>query len=137
MTNKFLPKTILSIDWGEKRIGVAIKKSDSMNVFGLDVLDNDNNFYVNFKKIINEYEPDFLVLGRPLNLEGEPTKQTKIIKDFAVNLAKNTNLDVSMQDETLSSEEASKRLNPKLSLKEKRRLINQLSAEIILEDFLR
>lgn len=136
MIDTINPKTILAFDWGEKRIGVAIKRDGSFIAKGLTVIDNDSDFWSSVIKIITQYNPDLLIVGRPLNLEGKETKQTQLTKDFADKLAKRTHKKVVMQDETLSSQEAKKRLNPNLNLRNQKRLINQLAAEIILEDYL-
>ncbi|MDP4038510.1 MAG: Holliday junction resolvase RuvX [bacterium] len=129
-------QTVLSFDWGEKRIGVAIKLAGEINISPLATVEMGNNPWNQINYLIKKHLPDILVVGRPLNLEGEKTEQTNLAISFAQKLAKRTNLKVILQDETLTTLTALQSMPKKASQKQKKLLVDQLSAKIILEDYL-
>jgi len=130
-------QTILSFDWGEKRIGVALKLSGQIFAKPLMTLyTKAPDLWTKINHLIVQYQPDILLVGRPLNLEGEKTLQTTKTESFAKQLAQKTNLKVKLQDETLTSFQAVKKLPRKIGRQQRKELIDQFSAQIILEDYL-
>ncbi|MCL6097761.1 MAG: Holliday junction resolvase RuvX [Bacteroidetes bacterium] len=130
---------ILAIDFGEKRIGLAV--TDPLNIFAypLSTLQNDSKFWNNLSKIISEYSVVKIVLGYPLKESGEQSSSTKMVVAFKEELQKRITLPVELVDERYSSDIAKQRIIASVSSKKKRRdksLLDKNAAAVILEDYL-
>lgn len=125
---------ILGFDFGQKRTGVAIAiDSDIQPLVTLDV----QSIQEDVLELVRKHQPDELVVGIPRNLDGEDTDQTRLARDFGQKLAKLTSLDVKYQDEALSSERALERIGSNTNISERKKILDQVSAQIILEDYLK
>ena len=129
----------LAIDFGEKRIGLAV--TDPLNIFAypLSTLQNDSKFWNNLSKIISEYSVVKIVLGYPLKESGEQSSSTKMVVTFKDELEKRISLPVELVDERYSSDIAKQRIIASVSSKKKRRdksLLDKNAAAVILEDYL-
>lgn len=129
--------TILAFDYGEARIGVAIKKADELGPQPLQTLQNNQQLNDSLKALIDEFGADLLIVGRPRNLDGESTTQTKSAEQFATMLQDTYKKEVKLQDEALTSEEAEIRIPASIPESQRRQVIDQYAAVIILEDYLR
>jgi len=99
---------ILGIDYGEKRIGVALSDEKGKMAFAYGVIANHGTEKVSaeIKKICAENSVGKIVLGKSLNYKGEPNPIMAEIEPFKTALEKETGLPVSYQNETLTSAEA-------------------------------
>ena len=105
---------LLGIDYGKSKIGIALAPK-SLLALKLKVLTNDDNFFKELARIIQENEVDKIVVGLPLNMDGTKSKETKEAEEFAEKLQeKFTKLRVVTYDERLSTVEAKKNLPGKL-----------------------
>lgn len=129
--------TVLAFDYGEARIGVAIKKADELGPQPLQTLKNDSQLQETLRSLVDEFGADVLVVGRPRNLEGESTAQTRAAEQFATMLKDTYKKEVKLQDEALTSEEAEIRIPASIPADKHREVIDQYAAVIILEDYLR
>lgn len=99
----------LGLDIGDKRIGVARINSVARLPEPLVTLENNENFVLELKNIIDKESVDLLIVGLPRNMDGGETQQTETVKEFVeVVLRPNINLPIIFYDETLSSVEAEK-----------------------------
>lgn len=130
-----LLNTILAFDFGDKRIGVAIKPANESSAEPLLTLQNNSDLFKNVGELLELHNPDLVVVGRPRNLDGESTAQTVKAEQFAMSLAGRYNNKVELQDEALSSEQAKTRI-PKALASKSRELIDQYAACVILENYL-
>jgi putative Holliday junction resolvase len=128
--------TILAFDYGDARIGVAVKFSEESVAEPLLTLKNDQDIWQNIQDLLNLHQPDLIVVGRPRNLEGEKTKQTDEAEKFASKLSKLYNNKIELIDEALSTEQAKQRI-PKSLANKYREVIDQYAACIILESYLK
>lgn len=135
ISKSLLEQTILAFDYGQKRIGVAISKTADLSAHPLTVIDTEIQLDKSLRHLFNKYQPDLVIVGRPRNLDGESTPQTALCEQFASSLEKRYKLPVRLKDEALSSQRAKQRLG-KISLKNQKRLLDQIAAQIILEDFM-
>lgn len=131
---------ILAIDFGEKRIGIAV--TDPMNIFAypLITLLNDSSFFTKLKKIIDEYNVVKILIGNPIKESGRESRIFKLIKEMKEAIEKNFGLQVDLIDERYSSEIARQRILETVASKKKRRdksLLDKNSAAVILEDYLK
>ena len=95
--------SIIALDIGDKRIGVARASSVAKLPEPLDHILNDQNFINNLADIINAHSADILVVGIPRNASGLETSQSRKIREFTADLTKQTGLPVTYVDESLSS----------------------------------
>lgn len=133
-------KRILAIDFGEKRIGIAI--TDPLNIFAypLTTILNDSKFWQNFQKIISEYTVVQILLGYPLKESGDQSTSSKAVIKFKEELEKRVSIPIELVDERYSSEIAKQRIIESVGSKKKRRdksLVDKNAAAVILEDYLK
>ena len=98
------------MDYGEKRIGVAV--SDPLQMFArpLKVLPGGQEFFAEFANILAEYTPQKIILGMPYDLEGKKTKKCAEVEVFSSLLLSYFDLPVECYDEAFSSVDARKKL---------------------------
>lgn len=126
----------LGIDYGNRRIGVAISDRTNKIALGLEVIINNDLdrsiFQIN--KIIDENEIRTVVVGLPLGLKNVVTNQTKETLNFIDELEQAVKIDIEKYDERFTSKIADKFLFHKKSKKTGDRDIK--SAQIMLQDYL-
>ena len=129
----------LSLDIGDKRIGVAV--SDPFNSYALPV---KTIFRKNLKtdldevcRIIKEKFVTKIVCGVPVNFDGTPSVQTEKAKFFIERLKEKTGLEVFEADERCTTLEAHETLIEQgFDRKERKNFVDSLAATTILESFL-
>lgn len=132
-------KRIMGVDYGDKRIGIALTDlmqiiASPLEVYQTKTLKDDIDYIC---KIIKDNDVEKVVFGLPLNMDGSEGDRAKITKKFASLVAQQTNAEIVFQDERLSSIEADEILIKCNVKREKRKkLIDKLSACIILESYL-
>lgn len=134
----------LGIDYGDKRIGIAISDESHSIAFVRDYLNNDNNLFNNILNLIKTENISTIVIGYPINFKSEKTIQTIKVEEFKEKLQTflNNNAffpNIVFFDERLSSSLAQSHIISS-GLKKKQRkikgIIDSASAQIILQDFL-
>ncbi|OZA16441.1 MAG: Holliday junction resolvase RuvX [Thiotrichales bacterium 17-46-47] len=101
----------MALDWGEKRIGLAVGQSLTGHARGLAVLKAKQGVpdWQELKKWLSKYQPEALVLGLPLLLDGKEQPLTERVREFANLLLSQIPLPLYWVEEQLSSSEASER----------------------------
>ena len=128
-------KKILGIDYGEKRIGLAIAD----NVLRLALPKGYvkcESLALAVKKIetlCSEWEIEKIVIGMPLELSGKESEFQKKAQNFILELKKKISISIEWQDERLTTKAAQKLLKGQKRSKEH---IDALSAQIILQTYL-
>lgn len=130
---------ILAIDFGEKRIGIAI--SDPLKIIAQPLtfvkrksIEEDIN---KIKNIINEYAVEEVLFGLPLRTNGEEGIEVEKVKEFAKILNKNVNIKINFWDERWTTKQAEEVLTLfDTSRKKKKKNIDRISAAIILQSYL-
>lgn len=133
-------KRILAIDYGEKRIGIAVTDPLNMFAYPLTTLENDSKFLMKMEKILKEYNVVKIIVGHPLKESGEKSRIAELIKKFCDVIKNNFALPVELVDERYSSEIAKQRILESVPSKKKRRdksLLDKNAAAVFLEDYLR
>ena len=128
---------ILAIDYGEKRVGIAL--SDPLRIISKPfcVLENNENLFVDINKIISEQQVEKIVLGIPYNLKGEDSHKTIEVKQFGEELKGKISLPIIFWDERYSTVEANESLEKMgYSVMEARKVVDKVAASIILKNFL-
>ncbi len=131
---------ILAIDYGERRIGLAV--SDPMRIIasGLDTLEvrSDAEAIQRIKSVIDEQEPSLIVVGYPLDKSGLEGPKAQKVRMLTEKLKTLINIPVTLWDERMSTVSAQKMLI-ETETKKKRRSknkIDELAAVVILRHFM-
>lgn len=124
--------TILALDIGQKRTGVAI--SHGIIAEGIETLSGGQDCVKELGHLVEREKVDEIIIGLPLKSSGEPTKQSEKIREVAQIIKKTLRLPVNFVEEAYSSTQAMINLGPLANRKSGN--IDQESAKIILEQYL-
>lgn len=127
-------QTLLGFDYGEKRIGVAVGQTLTATATPLTTLPAryGKPDWDKVRTIIERWDPDALIVGLPLNMDGSEQAASKGAKRFARRLRERYPLDVHFADERLSTREAREReYTGNL-----RQGVDALAAQVILEGWM-
>ncbi len=130
---------ILGLDWGTKRIGVAVSDFDQQVVFGKKSIENKSSKYVldELSKLIEENGVVRIVLGYPLNLDGKKSKSTIKVEQFKALLKKHLMVPVILHDERLTSVQSSSIITSfDFRIKDKKKETDIIAASLILKNYL-
>jgi putative Holliday junction resolvase len=99
---------VLGFDFGLKRIGVAVGNGVTATASALAPLraNEGNPDWEAVRRLLQEWKPDRLVVGLPLNMDGTPSEMSARAERFARRLEGRFNLRCEMMDERLSTFEA-------------------------------
>lgn len=124
-------RSILAFDFGEKRIGVAKGQTISSTAEPLTILNVHTGRidWEGISKLIEDWQPDLLVVGMPTNYEGEEFGIAERVKRFCRQLEGRYHLPVETINENLSSIEAKYRLGDKAEQEG----LDAHAAQVILE----
>jgi len=130
----------LGIDYGTKRIGLAIGDSDTGVASPLKTVIAQGEAGEQVRAVLRaarEYDFDAFVVGLPLNMDDTEGKQAKLTRVFGDALAQAVGRPVHYCDERLSSRTARELLVPaELSRKKAKRAENAVAAQVMLQAFL-
>ena len=132
---------ILGIDWGEKRIGVAVSDPLQNVAYGVKVIECSANCEERFKKIaefLEEYAPvEEVVVGLPKTLRGEIGPKAKEVLEFIESLKKIVNAPIKTWDERLSTSAVERPLKGiRISKQKRNKIIDASAAAFILQGYL-
>jgi putative Holliday junction resolvase len=119
---------ILGIDFGEKRIGLAISDESQTFARELNIL-SPKKFFNQLNQLISDEKISKIVLGWPLNMSGQETEKTREVENFKLQISKKTQLPVEVIDERLSSVMAK-------NLPGGKKDVDSLAAQILLQNYL-
>lgn len=129
----------MALDYGKKRIGIAVTDPLQLSVNGLDTRSEPELLEFLSSYLLTEQVAK-VVLGEPKDLQGAVTSTTQAVYDFKERLLKKfPQLDVVLFDERFTSILAARNLKATGLSKKKRRdkkLIDQSSAMLLLKDYL-
>lgn len=120
---------MMGIDYGEKRIGIAISDENGRFAFPYSVVENDRKIIERIKKICQEKEVSKIVLGQSLDYKGQPNPIMEDIEKFKNNLGKEINLPVIYHPEVLTTREAER-------VQGESKMIDASAAALILKSFI-
>lgn len=126
---------IVSLDVGERRVGVAVANTLARLPRPLMTLERGDSFWSRLEELLAAESADVLVVGLPRSLDGHDTAQTTASRKFAKELEERFGLPVKFQDEALTSRQAEAELKRRGRAFDKAD-IDALAATYILEDYL-
>ena len=129
----------LAIDFGEKRVGLAL--SDPMKIiakpFKTIFYSNQNDLINKIALIIKDEKIEKIILGLPKGLKGNNTSQTNIVIEFYTYIKDKIDTPIVMEDERLSSVSAKKSLILQdIKTGHNKTLIDETAAAIFLQLYL-
>ncbi|MFQ5965343.1 MAG: Holliday junction resolvase RuvX [Candidatus Scalinduaceae bacterium] len=129
----------LGIDYGEKRIGLAISDPMGFTAQGLPTINrvNTQDYLKELADIIRENNVNKIVVGLPKNMNDTLGKKAEEVLEFVEVLKSNLNLTVYTVDERLTTVRAHKAMSgTKMSRKKKQAKVDMISAQLILQSYL-
>lgn len=119
----------LGIDYGEKRVGIAVSDPEGKIAFPKTTLFNNQWLWKNLSSLLVEEKISHIAVGLPFSADGIDTAQTVKVRNFAEELKKITNIPVDFQDELLTT-----RLAEKAGLQKEH--TDESAAALILQSYL-
>src|SRR5579864_3077666 len=132
------PARILAIDYGRRRIGLAI--SDELGITAVPVATverkNRQEDIRRLREVARKYKITLIIIGSPLHLAGHAGEMAKEAARFASRIKKELGLPVELRDERLTSWEAEQTLKENSGRKSKKTHLDSVAAAILLRGFL-
>lgn len=127
---------ILAFDYGTKHIGVAVGQTITGTSSPLTILNVQRegpDIWRTIVQLVEEWKPDRLLVGQPLNMDGTPSEMMKKVNKFYIKLQAQTDIPCELVDERLTSFEAKQLLEPD----SKAIRIDDLAAKIFLDTWMK
>ncbi|MBO5550558.1 MAG: Holliday junction resolvase RuvX [Lachnospiraceae bacterium] len=137
-----MPGRILGLDYGSKTVGVAVTDGLGLTAVSLETINRSKEdhlraTYRRIESLAAEYEAELIVVGLPLNMDDSEGERAARARAFADEVTRRTGIKTVMQDERLTTVEASELIsltgNHK---KDPKAHIDAMAAAIILTDYL-
>ena len=135
-------QTIMAFDYGLRQIGVAYGQTFSATGEGIGIIKASDGVpnWDDIAAILNEWKPNLLLVGLPLNMDGSESELSRLARKFARRLQGRFNLEALMVDERLTSQDAKSSLkdadyvgeNGKIDLTK----VDHFAAALILQSWL-
>ncbi len=133
------PRRILAIDYGRKRIGLALSDELQMTAQPLLTLvrTNRRNDLRRLREICREHGVARILLGHPLHITGESGEMADEAAQYAVRLQKELGIEVTLADERLTTWEAQQIVaQSKAPNRRKKSSIDDVAAAVLLREYL-
>lgn len=130
---------ILALDYGNKRVGVAVSDALGWTAQPLATLEmhGHQELLAEIKEYIDKYEVEEIVVGMPYNMDGTMGKRAEITQAFINFLKNKLELPIQIQDERLTTSQAKNiLLEADVSRKGRKKVIDKLAASLILKSYL-
>jgi len=128
---------ILSIDYGDARVGIAITDALNITAQGLETIQRNNSDKIVLRRldeIFEQYPVETIVVGMPYNMNGTKTERAEVTEKLK---CKYPDKKIVTVDERLTTVAAHKTMNfLDVNKKKKRTIVDTISAVYILETFL-
>ncbi len=129
----------LAIDYGLKRVGIAVSDVDGNFVFPRCTLKRETKaaFFSRLLELLDKEKADAIVVGLPLYTDGTECLTTVQVRHFVESLKRRTSLPIYWMNEVLSSAAAEHELYDfGMGFREVKKVVDQQAAVLILESFL-
>jgi putative Holliday junction resolvase len=128
---------LLGVDYGTKRIGLAVCDPDRVIASPLETTPNDFGKESYFRALIAKSRFAGIVVGLPLHANGDESDMSREARKFAVWIAELSKLPVVMWDERYTSSAAEDvLLEAKLTKKKRKARVDRVAAQMILQTFI-
>ena len=138
-----MSQTVLGFDYGRRKIGIAIGQTSTGFAEGIATIPADSPAgpWLKIEQLIEGWQPDALVVGLPLAMDGSEPKFAGCVREFGKQLQCRFELPVDFVDETLTTDFADAIIREttapgKRITKRRKSVRDQLAAELILKTYL-
>ena len=123
---------VISFDFGTKKIGVAVGQTETKTSSPLQIVFSKNNTvnWDEISSIVNEWKPNLILVGKPLNMDGSDSDMMEKVDIFYKKLEKISKIPCEYVDERLTSFEARESLT-----EIKKDLIDAHAAKILIDQW--
>ena len=129
--------TLLGVDYGERRIGLAITDALEMIASPMQTLLNDQTFIPKLKEIIRDRNVDTVVVGMPLKLDGSRGPAAEKTERLVEKLQAELDVDVTSFDERLTTAQAERSmLRHDISRKKRAQRRDEMAAQFMLQSYM-
>jgi len=132
-------KKIMGLDYGDRRIGVAISDVFGWTAQGVEVIERrrDEGELDRIAALVKDNEVGEIVVGLPKNMNGTIGPRGEICMEFASTLRESLSLPVHLWDERLSTVSAERALlEADVSRKKRKQVVDKMAASLILQNYL-
>ena len=131
---------ILSIDYGNKRVGLAVTDPLKIIANGFTTIQNDDRCLDKILSIIKEQNVEKIIVGKPLNLKGEMGTKAEEVLQFVKKLQELTSLEIHHIDERFTSVMAQRSIlamgTPKKQRQQNKGKVDEIASAILLQGYL-
>jgi putative Holliday junction resolvase len=130
---------ILALDFGKRRIGLAISDELGITAQGLETLQRTRvrEDVAALEALVRERGVGLILMGMPLHMSGDEGRQAAAVREFGERLERQTGVPVAYRDERWTSVQANRVLRESgVSIEKRARAVDRLSAVILLESYL-
>ena len=131
--------TTLAIDYGARRVGIAVSDPMGCIAIGLDTVDNGPDLLPRIRALVRERGVGRIVVGLPLTLKGEVGDTATLVLAFVETLRAAVDVPVETLDERFTSSIATQTMKD-LGLGKKKRQekgrVDEIAAILLLQDYL-
>ena len=130
--------TCLGIDFGLKKVGISLGQTITCKARPLSILKNDKFFMENICKIIENWQPDVIIIGDPQTTNNAILARELDKFSSSLETEYGSKIKIIKFSETLSTEEAKmvfKELRKNKALNKKKKQVDDISACLILESW--
>jgi len=130
---------IMGLDYGDKRIGVAISDELGWTAQGLTVVERrgDADAISRIAELVRQHQVGEIVIGLPKNMNGSVGERGERCMAFAASLRKALQMPVHLQDERLTTVAAERALlEADVSRKKRKAVVDKMAASMILQMYL-
>jgi len=133
-----MPRT-LGVDYGERRVGLAVSDELGMMALPLDILPVQSSRQVigDILRLCHEKQVAAIVVGLPLNMDGSRGPAAEAVERFVRELRRLGELPVEVWDERMSSRQVERMLiDADVSRAKRKGIVDKLAAQVILQSYL-
>ena len=137
MHNKSNIETVLAFDFGLKQIGIAFGQTITNQSTGIKIIKAKNGIpnWDEIKTIVEEWNPNTLIVGLPVNMDDSESEMSSLARAFAKGLKDRIHKSVKLMDERLSSREAKNKVKEASKSLDTTKT-DHIAAALILQSFL-
>ena len=133
-----MPRT-LGVDYGERRVGLAVSDELGMMALPLDILSVQSSRQVigDVLRLCHEKQVAGIVVGMPLNMDGSRGPAVEAVERFVLELRRQGDRAVEVWDERMSSRQVERMLiDADVSRAKRKGIVDKLAAQVILQSYL-
>jgi putative Holliday junction resolvase len=129
---------ILAIDWGERRIGMAVSDPLGITAQGLPTIDTKKteDVIAFIKDLIEDKQVNKVVVGMPKNMDGSVGFKGREVEKFIRKLAQRIKVEIISWDERLTTVSSLRSMREMRTKQREKKTIDRISATLILQNYL-